>query len=96
MSELPLPARWPRARQPRMAFLVLFLVLSLVFTAVLAYQAWDAARSHRAISERALRDYAAFAALEFTINSKEGIWGAIQDGREEKAMRAWRRRRRDG
>jgi phosphotransferase system glucose/maltose/N-acetylglucosamine-specific IIC component len=22
------------------------------------------------------------------------VWGAIQDGREEKAMRAWRRRRR--
>jgi hypothetical protein len=23
------------------------------------------------------------------------IWGAIQDGREENAMKAWRRRRRD-
>jgi hypothetical protein len=23
------------------------------------------------------------------------IWGAIQDGREEKAMRPWRRRRRE-
>jgi hypothetical protein len=23
------------------------------------------------------------------------VWGAIQDGREEKAMRAWRRRKRD-
>ena len=23
------------------------------------------------------------------------IWGAIQDGREEAAMKAWRRRRRD-
>jgi hypothetical protein len=23
------------------------------------------------------------------------IWGAIQDGREEKAMRAWRQRRRN-
>ena len=24
------------------------------------------------------------------------VWGAIQDGREEKAMRPWRRRGRDG
>src|SRR5919204_4598141 len=72
-----LPLRWPRARQPRMAFLVALLVLSLVFTAVLAYQAQVAARSHRATAERALRDYASFAALEFAVNSKEEIWNWI-------------------
>src|ERR671933_832200 len=72
-----LPVRWPRARQPRMAFLVALLVLSLVFTAELAFQAQAAARSHRATAERALRDYASFAALEFGMNSKEAIWNSI-------------------
>src|SRR5918912_2495454 len=72
-----LPLRWPRARQPRMAFLVTLLVLSLVFTVELAFQAQVAARSHRATAERALRDYASFAALEFGVNSKEAIWNSI-------------------
>jgi signal transduction histidine kinase len=60
-----------------MAFLVALLVLSLVFTAGLAFQAQVAARSHRATAERALRDYASFAALEFGVNSKEAIWNSI-------------------
>jgi signal transduction histidine kinase len=60
-----------------MAFLVALLTLSLVFTAVLAYQAQDAARSHRATAERALRDYASFAALEFAVNSKEALWNEM-------------------
>src|SRR5918911_57812 len=72
-----LPFRWPRARQPRMAFLVALLVLSLAFTAELAFQAQAAAHSHRATAERALRDYASFAALEFGVNSKEEIWPSI-------------------
>ena len=37
---------------------------SLVLSGVLAYQAQDAARSHRAASESALRDYAALASEE--------------------------------
>src|SRR5919206_5351114 len=72
-----LPLRWPRPRQPRMAFLVALLILSLVFTAELAFQAQAAARSHRATAERALRDYASFAALEFGVSSKEAIWTSI-------------------
>jgi len=60
-----------------MALLVGLLALSLVFTSVLAYQAQDAARSHRLTAERALHDYATFAALEFTINAKEGLYSQI-------------------
>jgi signal transduction histidine kinase len=41
---------------------VLLLVLAL--NGVLAYQAWDAARSHRRVTEATLGDYAAFAAWE--------------------------------
>src|SRR5512146_915224 len=70
-------ARWPRAPQSRMALLVALLTLSVAATATLAYQAQDAARSHRATAERALRDYAAFTALEFAVNAKEGIWNAM-------------------
>ena len=60
-----------------MTFLVALLVLSLGLTAALAYQAQDAARSHRATAERALHDYAAFAALEFAVNAKESIWNEM-------------------
>jgi signal transduction histidine kinase len=44
--------------------LVLLLLCSLVLSGALAYQAQDAARSHRAASESALRDYAALAGEE--------------------------------
>lgn len=65
--------RFP-SRERRIAILVALLALSLVFTGILAYQAQDAARSHRATAERTLRDYAAFAALQFAIHAKEGIY----------------------
>ena len=61
-------------RERRVAVLVALLACSLVFTAILAYQAQDAARSHRKTAERTLRDYAAFAALQFSIHAKEGIY----------------------
>src|SRR5512147_2238099 len=70
-------ARWPRAPKSRMALLAALLTMSVGATAVLAYQAQDAARSHRATAERALHDYAAFAALEFAVNAKEGIWNSM-------------------
>jgi signal transduction histidine kinase len=44
--------------------LVLLLLCSLVLSGILAYQAQDAARSHRAASESALRDYAELASNE--------------------------------
>jgi signal transduction histidine kinase len=66
-------------RQPRLAILVGILVLSLVVTGTLAYQAQDAARSHRETAERALRDYASIAAWDYGLSVKEMIWGAVSD-----------------
>jgi signal transduction histidine kinase len=67
----------PRIRQPRLVLLVALLILSFAATAVLAYQAQDAARSHRVAAERALRDYASFAAMNFAVHSKEALYGTI-------------------
>jgi signal transduction histidine kinase len=47
------------------ASLVGFLLLALVIAAVLAYQAQDAARSHRDTAERTLAEYASFASWQF-------------------------------
>ncbi len=54
-----------RLQESRPAFLFGLLLLSLVLTVILAYQAVDAARSYRATAESVLRDYAALAAREF-------------------------------
>ena len=45
---------------------IVLLLSMLGIAAALAYQAQDAARSHRATAESALRDYAGFAAWEFS------------------------------
>jgi len=55
----------PPSRLPRSALVVGLLLLTLVLAGVLAYQAQDAAHSHRAAAESALRDYAAFAGEEY-------------------------------
>lgn len=60
MPPLPVLNLRPRAGAP----ILPVLLLTLLLAAVLAYQAHDAARSHRRTSEAALRDYAAFAAWE--------------------------------
>ncbi|HUG02056.1 MAG TPA: HAMP domain-containing sensor histidine kinase [Longimicrobiales bacterium] len=49
----------------RSAFVAGLLVVTLVLAGVLAHQAQDSARSHRAAAESALRDFAAFAGGEF-------------------------------
>lgn len=61
-----------RIRTPRFGptSLVVFLVFALVLAGVLAYQAQDAARSHRDAAERALEDYASLAAWEFARQAK--------------------------
>src|SRR5262245_11627545 len=45
---------------------IVLLLSMLGIAAALAYQAQDAARSHRATAENVLRDYAGFAAWEFS------------------------------
>lgn len=53
-------SRW----SARVAIVLLLSILGIA--AALAYQAQDAARSHRATAENVLRDYAGFAAWEFS------------------------------
>ncbi len=54
----------PRRRRSRALLLALLLACTLVLATMLAYEAHEAAVSHRATAERALHDYAAVAAWE--------------------------------
>src|SRR6185436_15268004 len=56
----------PRGDESRSPLIVVLLLTSLVVVAVLAEQAYEAERSHRAMAESVLRGYAALAADEFT------------------------------
>lgn len=67
------PLRLRRRSSPTAAILLLTATLA----GVLAYQAWDAARSQRATAEGALRDYASFAAWEFSISAKEELYKTL-------------------
>ena len=69
--------RLPRARRSRSTSLVAILLLTVSLATFLAYEAWDAARSHRATAEGAIRDYARFAAWEFSVNSKEVLYSTL-------------------
>src|SRR5258705_12771777 len=55
-----------RGDASRSPLIVVLLLSSLVVVAVLAEQAYDAERSHRAMAENVLRGYAALSADEFT------------------------------
>lgn len=57
--------------------LVALLLLILGLSAVLAFEALDAARSHRATAKAALTDYASIAAWEFSRRSREALDGAL-------------------
>jgi hypothetical protein len=52
---------------------VLFLTLALVLAATLAYQAADAARSHKMTAERTLKDYASFANWQLSQHAKNSL-----------------------
>ena len=52
---------------------VALLVVALGLATVLAYQAQDAARSHRATAERALHDYASFANWQLEQHARNGL-----------------------
>src|SRR5690349_13253686 len=66
-----LPTRHVAA--PRITLLVGPLTLTVVLAASLAYEAHDAARSHRMTAERALRDYASVAAWEYVANVQDRL-----------------------
>ena len=55
------------------AFIVVLLSLCLILVATLTWQAYDAARSHRAVAEDVLRDYARLAADELVRRSTSEI-----------------------
>ena len=69
------PKRLPRPGTS--ALPVVMLAAALLLTALLAWQALDAARSHRASAERALRDYAAFAAGELARRTQSTLEAAV-------------------
>ncbi|MEO7086014.1 MAG: HAMP domain-containing sensor histidine kinase [Gemmatimonadaceae bacterium] len=60
-------------RSPRLVGTVGLLFLALVVAAVLAYQAWDAARSQSRTTERTLHDYAKLADWQLTQQAKNGL-----------------------
>ncbi len=65
------------AARSRSRPLVAILLLTLLASGFLTYEAWDAARRHRAAAERTLREYAAFAAWEFNISVKEQLYSTL-------------------
>lgn len=69
--------RLPRLARARSRSLIAILMLTAGLAALLAWEAFDAERSHRATAERAIRDYADFAAWEFAVSAKEGLSSTI-------------------
>ena len=85
------------APRSRSTAIVLMLVATLAIAALLAWEAQQAARSHRATAENVLRDYSKFAAWELTrlareelltvINRELGeVQGALRRGRPESVL----------
>lgn len=69
--------RYQRPYRSRTAFIVAFLLVALVLVGALAYQAQDAARSHREVAERAMREHAATAAWEFASYGRQFLHGKL-------------------
>ena len=63
--------------RPRSRLLVALLAIALVLTAVLAYQAANAERSHRRATERALHDYASFAMWQLNQQASQELLSAM-------------------
>jgi hypothetical protein len=71
-------SRLLRGWQPRSAVIALVLLLTLGVAASLAYQAQEAARSHRVTAENVLRDYAAFASSEFARRARRELSDVVR------------------
>src|ERR1044072_2442793 len=69
----------PRPVPPRSRamLLALLLVATLALATMLAYEAHDASRSHRATAERALNDYAAVAAWELVAGVNDELQSTV-------------------
>jgi signal transduction histidine kinase len=65
-------------RRSRSRAIVALLLLTLGMAGVLAFEAQQAARSHRAVAEGVLRDYAAFAQWELTRLARRALVDALQ------------------
>ena len=65
-------------RRSRSTLIVILLIATLALTAALAYEAQQAARSHRAAAESVLRDYAAFAVWEFSRIGRQQLLSSVQ------------------
>ena len=55
------------------------LVLAMLVVSALAFQAYRAEQDQRVTTERALKEYAGFAAWEFASNAKEEMWMAMTE-----------------
>ncbi len=66
-----------RAPRSRSTMLVSVLLLTVVLAAGLAYEAWNAAHSHRVTAERTIREYARFAAWEYNSSVKGMLYSNI-------------------
>lgn len=64
-------------RSPRLIGTVGLLVTALVVCAVLAYQAWDAARSVKKTVDTAVQDYARIADWQLTQQAKTALWTQV-------------------
>ncbi len=74
-------------RSPRLVGTVALLVLALVVCAALTYQAWDAARSQRAMAERTLQDYAKITDWQLTQQAKNAFTGQVVTSLIQQASR---------
>lgn len=62
------------ASAPSSRRLVAILVLFVVISGALAYEAWEADHNHRYAAEQTLKDYAATAAWEYNSSTKEALY----------------------
>lgn len=65
------------SRRSRSTLIVVILVATLAMTGALAWEALQAARSHRATAENVLRDYSRFAAWELTRLGRTQVLNAL-------------------
>jgi signal transduction histidine kinase len=74
----------------RSTVIVVILVATLVMTGALAWEALQAARSHRATAENVLRDYSRFAAWELTRLGRQQVLNALNTelSRVQRGVRA--------